>query len=111
MNGNDIIDAVISAYKKYECPKDMDCQNKHPEFWIQCLKTGITELEYDLTEDNIKKELADIVMIGIDALHKLGYDSRQVIFERLMVNMRKDMKDRDIDFYRNKELRLRGYKQ
>ena len=105
---SDIIDAIIEAYKKYECPKGMDCQNKHVEFWLQCMKTGIAEIEVDLSEQNIKKEFADMAFIAIDGLYKMGYDPRAVLEARLAVNAKKDMSNRNgIEFYREKERMLK----
>jgi len=107
----DILDKIIDSYKKYECPENIDCENKHVEFWIQCMKTGIAEIENDLSETNIKKEFADMAFIAIDGLYKMGYCPRIVLEERLEVNSKKDLSSRNgIDFYRNKELELRGKK-
>lgn len=105
----DIIDAIISAYKKYECPKNIDCENKHVEFWLQCMKTGIAEIEAELTPQNIKKEFADMAFIAIDGLYKMGYDPRIILQERLAVNAKKDMSSRNgIEFYRKKEQAIRA---
>ena len=104
----DIIDMVTSAFKKYECPRNIDCENKHIDFWIQVIKTGIAELESDISEENIKKELSDIVFIGIDSLNKMGYNTRKVLEERLYVNSKKDLSGRDKNFYLDKESQIKS---
>ena len=104
----DIIDAITISYKKYTAPYGIDCENKHPEFWIQCLKTGIAEIESDLSRQNLAKEFADIAFIAIDGLTKMGFDTRKVLENRLEVNSKKDLGNRNINFYIQKEKELRN---
>ena len=104
----DIIDKITIAYKKYELPKYIDCENKHVEFWLQCMKTGIAEIESELTTENIAKEFADMAFISIDGLTKMGFDAREVLEKRLIVNSNKDLGNRDINFYIQKEKELKN---
>lgn len=107
----DIIDVIIASYRKYQAPFGVDAENKHPEFWIQCIKTGLAEIETDLSPENIKKEFADLAFIAIDGLFKMGYEPRPILWERLEQNYKKDLSKRTMAFYMEKEASLKDTKR
>lgn len=102
----DIIDVIIASYRKYEAPYGVDAENKHVKFWIQCIKTGLAEVESDLSPENIKKEFADLAFIAIDGLYKMGYQPRPILWERLEQNYKKDLSKRTMSFYAEKHAAL-----
>ena len=87
-------------------------------FWIACMDAQVWEMKEALAKNDmtqLKKELADCVLVGLDALRLMGFgDSLFICMQRLMLNLPKFTPEalaanpRDTDWYLTKIAKIRA---
>ena len=97
-----IVNEIVRTYAKYKAPDGVDAENKHPEFWLACLKAEVKEIEDAIAEGSIGHildELADVAFIGVDSINKMGFAVEPTLRNRLEKNSLKDLSKRDTAYY------------
>jgi hypothetical protein len=104
----DIVKAIISSYMRFPTPDISLIEKFH--FVKTTLETQILEMEEALTKEDFNhaaEELADVVLVGVDWLHRMGFNPYDIIINRALKNSKKDLGNRDIKYYRDKSEKLR----
>ena len=80
-------------------------------FWVSCADNQVWEMKESLTNGDYShfyKELADLVLVGLDGLRKLGQEPLETVSARLEENSKKkNLSQRTSDFYKEKSERIR----
>lgn len=104
----DIVKVIIDSYRKFPTP----AISLHEKFyWVKTfLDTQLLEMEEALIKDDFKhaaEELSDVVLVAVDWLHRMGFNPYAEIINRAVKNSKKDLGNRDLNFYREKQKKLR----